>query len=53
MAREKGVGEKGTDREKEYKKIIIIFLFTCATPGTPASTLANTNPERGGDGGDQ
>ena len=38
MARGKGVGGKGTGREKGYKNRIIIFLFTCAKPGATAST---------------
>ena len=32
-----GRGLWGVDREKGYKKGIIIFLFTRAMPGTPAS----------------
>ena len=35
MAREKGGGNR--NREKGYKKGIIIYLFTHASPGTPAS----------------
>ena len=35
----KGMGGKGTDVEKGYKKRITIFLFTRAMPGTPASIL--------------
>ena len=37
-----GKGERGEGNrngEKEYKKGIVILLFTCATPGTPASTV--------------
>ena len=38
MSEDKGMGGN-RNREKGYMKRIIIFLFTGATPGTPASLL--------------
>ena len=34
---EKTLGEGGRNGEKGYQKEMIIFLFICAAPGTPAS----------------